>query len=76
MIDENLARLHAHRNNINRYRRLLQTNLTTVERDFIERRIAEEEAALDHLAVDTFPIVPTLPDMPVPKAAQAGFSAA
>jgi len=69
MIDENLARLHAHRNNIKRYRRLLQTSLTTLERNFIERRIAEEEAALDRLAVDTFAIVPTLPDMPVPKAA-------
>ena len=46
MIDENLARLRAHRNNIARYRRLLQTNLTVLERDFIERRLAEEETAL------------------------------
>ena len=42
MIDENLARFRAHRNNVGRYRRLLQTNLTMLERDFIERRLSEE----------------------------------
>jgi hypothetical protein len=57
MIDENLARLRAHRQNIERYRRLLETSLTVLERDFVERRIAEEEAALDRLASDTFPLV-------------------
>ena len=51
MIDENLARLRAHRNNIGRYRRLLQTNLTVLERDFIERRLAEEDAALNSRCV-------------------------
>jgi hypothetical protein len=35
-----------HRANINRYRRLLATFLTDHERQFIERRLAEEEAAL------------------------------
>jgi len=69
MIDENLARLRAHRQNIDRYLRLLQTDLTLLERDFIERRIAEEGAALDRLSSDTFPIVLTLPDMPTAKAA-------
>ena len=61
MIDENLARLRAHRQNIERYRRLLETNLTVLERDFVERRIAEEEAALDRLASDTFPLVLKMP---------------
>ena len=50
MIDENLARLRAHRQNIDRYRRLLQTSLAAVEREFIERRIAEEEDALARVA--------------------------
>ena len=45
MIDENAARLRARRQNIDRYTRLLRTNLTDVERDFIERRIAEEQSA-------------------------------
>jgi hypothetical protein len=50
MIDETLAQFRAHRQNINRYRSLLQTNLTEFERRFIERRIAEEEAAVSALA--------------------------
>jgi hypothetical protein len=37
MIDENFARLRAHRNNIYRYRRLLGTQLTDLERDYIKR---------------------------------------
>jgi hypothetical protein len=36
MIDENLARLRAHCNNIHRYRRLLATCLSDLERDYIE----------------------------------------
>ena len=34
---------------LNRYRSLLQTNLTELERSFVERRLAEEEAALTAL---------------------------
>jgi hypothetical protein len=61
MIDESLARLRAHRLNIDRYRRLLRTNLTALERDFIERRLREEQSELDSLAGNTFPIVMTPP---------------
>jgi hypothetical protein len=50
MIDENVARLLPHHQNITRYRRLLQTKLTILEQDFIARRITEEEAALDEPA--------------------------
>lgn len=67
MIDEGLAELRAHRQNIERYRRLMRTNLTTLELNFIERRIAEEQLALDRLAAGTFPIVLTL--SAAPKAA-------
>ena len=42
MIDEKLARRRAHENNIARYRRLLQTRLSDVERHFIESRLAEQ----------------------------------
>ena len=38
MTDEQTARMRAHRNNIYRYRHLLQTKLTELERDFIEKR--------------------------------------
>ena len=64
MLDEKFARLRTHRNNISRYRRLLQTRLTALERDFIERRLAEEEAALKCLADDTFPVSVTVPENP------------
>jgi len=36
----------AHRNNIHRYRRLLETKLSSWEHQFIEKRLAEEEPAL------------------------------
>ncbi len=47
MIDDQLAR--AHRNNIQRYRSLLQTNLTEFERQFVERRLNEEQSKLETL---------------------------
>ncbi|MGY4285679.1 hypothetical protein ACVWXO_004899 [Bradyrhizobium sp. LM2.7] len=56
MLDDNFARLRAHRNNIHRYRRLLKTRLSELERQFIERRLAEEQSALDSLTAATFPI--------------------
>jgi hypothetical protein len=37
---------HSHRENIARYERLLRTYLTDIERNWIERRLAEERAAL------------------------------
>jgi hypothetical protein len=40
---------YAHRQNIARYRRLLDTKLTADERRFVERRVAEERAALQRL---------------------------
>jgi hypothetical protein len=55
MIDENLARLRAHRNNIHRYRRLLATQLTELERIYVERRLQEEQSAMDAISADTFP---------------------
>jgi hypothetical protein len=59
MIDENLARMRAHRNNIHRYRRLLSTSLSDLERDFIQKRLEQERATLESLAGSTFPF--TLP---------------
>ncbi|MGY4288775.1 hypothetical protein ACVWXO_007995 [Bradyrhizobium sp. LM2.7] len=47
MIDDQLAR--AHRNNIQRYRHLLQTSLTEFERQFVERRLDEERSKLEML---------------------------
>jgi hypothetical protein len=54
-IDEKLARLRAHRNNIHRYRRLLSTPLTELEREFLSKRLSEERSAIDALSATTFP---------------------
>ena len=56
MIEENFARLHAHRNNIYRYRRLLATKLTELERSYIEKRLQDEEAASTALLQATLPL--------------------
>jgi hypothetical protein len=47
MIDDDLVR--AHRNNIQRYHLLLQTTLTEFERQYVERRLSEEQWKLDKL---------------------------
>ena len=50
MPDEIIAiQLQAHRQNIARYRSLLCTELTDVERTFIDRHIAEEESEMRRL---------------------------
>jgi hypothetical protein len=66
MFEENLARIRSHRNNIHRYRRLLRTKLSDLERNFIERRMADEQASLDALIAETFPVTLPLPENPSP----------
>ena len=56
MIDEKLALLRTRRSNISRYRRLLKTNLTELEREYIKRRLSEEQLALETLIDSTFPV--------------------
>ena len=46
MVDGQTALIEAHRNNIRRYQRLLKTCLTNIERQYIEGRLSEEQAAL------------------------------
>lgn len=55
MNEQDLARLRAHRNNIQRYRRLLATRLSDLERAYIVKRLREEKAASEALAAATFP---------------------
>ncbi|MGX9426100.1 MULTISPECIES: hypothetical protein [Bradyrhizobium] len=50
MTNEKVARLRAHDSNISRYRRLLATNFTDLERGFVERRLNEEWSAVQSLA--------------------------
>jgi hypothetical protein len=56
-----IAAIRTHRNNIHRYRRLLRTELSELERDFIDRRMADERTALDALVGETFPVTFPLP---------------
>ena len=68
MIEENLARLRAHRNNVHRYRRLLATQLSDLERSYIERRLSAEQSSLEALYEVTFPF--SLPVACLPTAEQ------
>lgn len=45
------AFVFAHKTNIERCRRILRTLLSAEERRFVERRLAEEETALNRLKV-------------------------
>ncbi|MCP3402030.1 hypothetical protein NLM25_33710 [Bradyrhizobium sp. CCGB01] len=56
MLAVDIARIQAHRNNIRRYQRLLETKLTEVERSFIERRLDEERASVETIAAGAFPV--------------------
>ncbi|MCA6118777.1 hypothetical protein J6524_28435 [Bradyrhizobium sp. WSM 1738] len=71
MIDEKLARLRTHRNNIDRYRRLLKTRLTELERQYIETRLSEEQSALEKLAASTFPLTFRAPTIQPPISSAA-----
>ncbi len=69
MIDANLERLRAHRNNIQRYRRLLATRLSDLERSYVEKRLREEEAASTALLQATFPLKLPMTGLQVQSAA-------
>ena len=64
MIDESFSLMRAHRDNIARYRKLLKTSLTNLERHFLERRLSEEQSALEKIAASTFPRTVGLPASP------------
>jgi hypothetical protein len=73
MIDQKLARLRAHCNNVLRYRRLLATRLTDLERAYIERRLEEEQASMDALSQETLPLhLPGAPRALVDPGGEAG----
>jgi len=49
MFEENLALLRTHHKNVQRYRQLLETSLTDFEREYIGKRISEEQLAIETL---------------------------
>ena len=48
-MDERIARLRAHRRNIERYQSLLKTRLSDFEQQYLERRLSEERFAIETL---------------------------
>lgn len=59
MFEETLARLRTHHKNIQRYRQLLETGLTDFEREYIGKRLSEEQAAIEVLSVDASGAIPS-----------------
>lgn len=55
MIEGHLERLRTHCTNIRRYRRLLATRLSDLERAYIARRMREEQRSVEALLHETFP---------------------
>ena len=55
MLDVKMERLRAHQRNIDRYRRLLATHLSDLERSFVQRRMSKEQASVKGLLRETFP---------------------
>ena len=53
--DMKAAFLFAHQSNIEKYKKILATDLTDHERRFVQRRLAEEQTALEQLAQVTVP---------------------
>jgi hypothetical protein len=49
MIDFHEVQVQGHRRNLERYCRLLATELTDLEREYLHKRIAEEHAQLKRL---------------------------
>jgi|GEM_PF-1485162 len=56
LIDQRLEELRAHRDNIRRYRWLMGTQLSDLERQFIETRLAEELEAMQRVASSVPPL--------------------
>ena len=56
MLQSETTQQFVHRENIVRYRRILGTYLTAEERRFVERRLLEEQTALQKFASQIRPV--------------------
>jgi hypothetical protein len=65
MFEENAALLRTHHKNVQRYRQLLETSLTNFEREYIGKRLFEEQSAIETLSA----IPPSEATSPGPRAA-------
>jgi hypothetical protein len=55
-IDDSLSEIRSVRNDIWRFRKLLQTDLPEAEREMIEKRLLEQRSAFEALLAATFPL--------------------
>jgi hypothetical protein len=67
MTDLRTAKITVHRRNIHRYARLLATQLTDLERKYLHKRIAEEQAELELLELQANQAIEKMP----PKRSEA-----
>jgi hypothetical protein len=65
MFEENLALLRTRHKNIQRYRQLLESSLTDFEREYIGKRLLEEQLAIETLSANA----PSEATSPAPYAA-------
>ena len=63
MIDLRTAKILGHRRNIQRYARLLATDLTDLERQYLHKGIAEEQAELERWERRSAEAQPESPDV-------------
>jgi hypothetical protein len=52
MFEENLALLRTRHKNVQRYRQLLESSLTDFEREYIGKRLLEEQLAIETLSAN------------------------
>jgi hypothetical protein len=52
VFEESLALLRTHHKNIQRYRQLLESNLTDFEREYLGKRLLEEQLAIEALSAN------------------------
>ena len=65
MFEETDALLRSHHKNIRRYHQLLETRLTDFEREYIGKRLLEEQSAIEMLSANA----PSEASSPDPRAA-------
>ena len=56
MFEANLVRIRTHHNKIHRFRDLLRTELSDFDREFIKKRMADEQTALGAIMTNAFPV--------------------
>ena len=69
MTDFRTAKILSHRRNLQRYARLLATELTELERQYLHRRIAEEQAELERLRSEPQPVEPVIAEQAMGRGA-------